>query len=142
MKFCQNCGKEVLDEAVICTNCNCAIDTNTVGNTQPPVANSVQTSTGLFGKLTNNIGESIKTLAKILYYLNITMAVLSVISGIIAALIMMTGWYDSGEAFVMAILPGIGGAIVFVMAAIINTMIIYGFGELISTNIAIANTKK
>ncbi|MGN1051035.1 MAG: zinc-ribbon domain-containing protein [Acutalibacteraceae bacterium] len=31
MKFCQNCGKEVLDEAVICPNCGCSVqaDNNT-----------------------------------------------------------------------------------------------------------------
>lgn len=25
MKFCQKCGKELVDEAVICTNCGCAV---------------------------------------------------------------------------------------------------------------------
>ena len=25
MKFCTKCGKELLDEAVICTNCGCAV---------------------------------------------------------------------------------------------------------------------
>jgi len=30
MKFCRHCGKEILDEAVICPNCGCsAQDTNT-----------------------------------------------------------------------------------------------------------------
>ncbi len=27
MKFCQHCGKEVMDEAVICPGCGCAIQT-------------------------------------------------------------------------------------------------------------------
>ena len=25
MKFCQKCGKEIMDEAVICPNCGCAV---------------------------------------------------------------------------------------------------------------------
>ena len=25
MKFCQKCGKELVDEAVICTNCGCSV---------------------------------------------------------------------------------------------------------------------
>ena len=27
MKFCSKCGKEVLDEAVVCPNCGCAVPT-------------------------------------------------------------------------------------------------------------------
>lgn len=26
MKYCTHCGKEVMDEAVVCTNCGCAIN--------------------------------------------------------------------------------------------------------------------
>lgn len=33
MKFCQYCGKEVMDEAVICTGCGCSVQTT--NNTQP-----------------------------------------------------------------------------------------------------------
>ena len=32
MKFCQHCGKEIMDEAVICTGCGCSIQT--ANNTQ------------------------------------------------------------------------------------------------------------
>lgn len=28
MKFCRHCGKEVLDEAVICPGCGCSTETN------------------------------------------------------------------------------------------------------------------
>ena len=28
MKFCVKCGKELLDEAIICTNCGCLVDNN------------------------------------------------------------------------------------------------------------------
>ena len=26
MKFCTHCGKELMDEAVVCTNCGCAVN--------------------------------------------------------------------------------------------------------------------
>lgn len=29
MKFCQHCGKEVLDEAVVCPGCGCSVQTTT-----------------------------------------------------------------------------------------------------------------
>lgn len=32
MKFCQHCGKEIMDEAVVCTNCGCSV--SSVKNTQ------------------------------------------------------------------------------------------------------------
>ena len=32
MKFCQHCGKEILDEAVICPSCGCSVQTT--NNTQ------------------------------------------------------------------------------------------------------------
>ena len=32
MKFCQHCGKEILDEAVICPGCGCSVQTT--NNTQ------------------------------------------------------------------------------------------------------------
>ena len=30
MKFCSRCGKEVLDEAIICMNCGCALEEKVV----------------------------------------------------------------------------------------------------------------
>lgn len=35
MKFCQHCGKELFDEAVICTGCGCSVQTT---NTNAQVA--------------------------------------------------------------------------------------------------------
>ena len=32
MKFCQKCGKEIMEEAVVCPNCGCAITTEKKGN--------------------------------------------------------------------------------------------------------------
>lgn len=26
MKFCSHCGKEIMDEAVVCTNCGCSVE--------------------------------------------------------------------------------------------------------------------
>ena len=34
MKFCQHCGKEILDEAVICPGCGCSVQPT--NNTQEP----------------------------------------------------------------------------------------------------------
>ena len=38
MKFCSKCGKELFDEAVVCTNCGCAVDSN---NTPAAVVDEV-----------------------------------------------------------------------------------------------------
>ncbi len=40
MKFCQHCGKEVLDRAAICMNCGCAIQRNQAENRAVPPANN------------------------------------------------------------------------------------------------------
>ena len=46
MKFCQHCGKELLDEAVICPGCGCAVQApNAVVPAEQEVDESV--STGL-----------------------------------------------------------------------------------------------
>ena len=34
MKFCSKCGKEILDEAIVCPNCGCAV-------ANPPASNPV-----------------------------------------------------------------------------------------------------
>ena len=49
MKYCSHCGKELVDEAVVCTNCGCAV-------------------LGAEVSTTNNEGEkeTIRTIAKIL----------------------------------------------------------------------------
>ncbi len=36
MKFCQTCGKEIMDEAIVCPNCGCA-----VGGKQNVVADEI-----------------------------------------------------------------------------------------------------
>lgn len=33
MKFCSKCGKEIMDEAVICPNCGCEVDGKKLANT-------------------------------------------------------------------------------------------------------------
>ena len=32
MKFCEKCGKEIMDEAVVCPNCGCSIDSTSVND--------------------------------------------------------------------------------------------------------------
>lgn len=41
MKFCQHCGKEVLDEAVVCPGCGCSLQTETAVATTPEVDETV-----------------------------------------------------------------------------------------------------
>ncbi len=31
MKYCSHCGKEIMDEAVICVNCGCSVNSQTSG---------------------------------------------------------------------------------------------------------------
>ncbi len=40
MKFCQKCGKEIMEEAVICLNCGCAVQPSSITQ-QTEVDNSV-----------------------------------------------------------------------------------------------------
>ena len=35
MKFCQKCGKEIMDDAIICINCGCSTGANTSQITNP-----------------------------------------------------------------------------------------------------------
>lgn len=42
MKFCSHCGKELLDEAVICTGCGCAVGGQQAQVQQPVYQQSVQ----------------------------------------------------------------------------------------------------
>lgn len=43
MKYCSKCGKELFDEAVVCTNCGCAVQ----NNTKPYAAQNDEVSVGL-----------------------------------------------------------------------------------------------
>ncbi len=38
MKFCQHCGKEVLDDAVICMNCGCSVTNNATAEVDQSVS--------------------------------------------------------------------------------------------------------
>ena len=35
MKYCSKCGKEINDDAVICTNCGCRVDDKATGGSSP-----------------------------------------------------------------------------------------------------------
>ena len=37
MKYCSKCGKEIMDEAVICPGCGCAQENNVQGNSVPQI---------------------------------------------------------------------------------------------------------
>ena len=43
MKFCSKCGKEIMDEAIVCPNCGCAV----VAPTTPQEVSNDQVSIGL-----------------------------------------------------------------------------------------------
>lgn len=44
MKYCQKCGKELVDEAVICVNCGCSTETQPA---QPAVVNADAPNIGM-----------------------------------------------------------------------------------------------
>ena len=35
MKYCSHCGKEIMDEAVMCPHCGCAVESNPAVNDKP-----------------------------------------------------------------------------------------------------------
>lgn len=37
MKYCSKCGKEIMDEAVVCPGCGCAQENNVQGNNAPQI---------------------------------------------------------------------------------------------------------
>ena len=41
MKFCQRCGKEIMDEAIICIHCGCSTGANANQVTNPTDASSI-----------------------------------------------------------------------------------------------------
>lgn len=45
MKFCQHCGKEILDEAVVCPGCGCSVQTT--NNNAPTTEVDESVSAGL-----------------------------------------------------------------------------------------------
>ena len=47
MKFCQHCGKEIMDEAVVCTGCGCAVNHSSVNQSTSTKAEK-KTSVSLF----------------------------------------------------------------------------------------------
>lgn len=47
MKFCEKCGKEIMDEAVICPNCGCAVKEETKTATVVEVPKQAKTASVL-----------------------------------------------------------------------------------------------
>lgn len=83
----------------------------------------------MFNKLTENVGESIKKFAKILYKILIVISILSMVAGVITLIIGLFASFD-GEILAIAF-SLIGASVVVFLGCIITTMFLYGFGELI-----------
>ena len=49
MKFCSKCGKELVDEAVICINCGCSVASPTASNTNVAANDAPNTGLGVLG---------------------------------------------------------------------------------------------
>lgn len=44
MKYCSRCGKEIMDEAVVCPGCGCAVKSDALQNAVEPQKNKSQAS--------------------------------------------------------------------------------------------------
>ena len=69
MKFCTKCGKELVDEAVVCIHCGCAVAGATTATAATPVVENDAPSTG-FAVL----GFFFPMIGLILYLLNMNTA--------------------------------------------------------------------
>ena len=111
MKFCEKCGKEIMDETVVCPNCGCGIDSTSVNNQieENKSASKVSVALGIAGivggVLLAIVGHICSIIAIILgivdctkkkkptgLILGIIGEVVSIISSIIGAAIMTGGF--------------------------------------------------
>lgn len=56
MKYCSKCGKEIMDEAVICPGCGCAQENNVPGNNAPQIKTALS---NLGREASSNFGWSV-----------------------------------------------------------------------------------
>ena len=56
MKYCSKCGKEIMDEAVICPECGCAQENNVPGNNAPQIKTALS---NLGREASSNFGWSV-----------------------------------------------------------------------------------
>lgn len=76
MKYCQKCGKELFDEAVVCPECGCLVETRTVGEKY-------------------NIEETINTVL----ILNVVAVIISFLSGFMYSGIQVKSWPSAMDRF-------------------------------------------
>lgn len=84
MKFCSKCGKEILDEAVICVHCGCAV--------QNSGANNLTTGTTVVEVNEANESSTLSTCALVFSFL---MPIVGLILGIVGACKYKTSSYKT-----------------------------------------------
>ena len=87
----------------------------------------------MFEIITNDISKSIKVLAKVMYIIDIVFAALSLVVGIIGAIICIASYGIEGLEFLISLGCGLGSCVLFLIN-IITVIFVYGFGELIELN--------
>lgn len=90
----------------------------------------------MFNKFTENIGNSIKKIAKAVYVIQVVISVITLVT----AIIFFFQFCDDGdEEFLIYMVVCLCAFLVSVMSALLSIALLYGFGELISTNKFIAD---
>ena len=110
MKFCTKCGKELVDEAVVCIHCGCAVAGATTATAATPVVENDAPSTG-FAVL----GFFFPMIGLILYLLNMNTAPLKAKSagkGALAGVIASAVVGVISAIFSMALLGAFFGGLV------------------------------
>ncbi len=83
MKFCSKCGKELMDEAVVCPNCGCAVE---IGKDKAPEVSYDQAVKGAF--TTNIISAVVIVLGVILgFFVSILLGAVLILAAELIALI-------------------------------------------------------
>lgn len=90
----------------------------------------------MFSKFTENIGNSIKKIAKTVYVIQFVIAVIT----LVASVVFFFQFCDDGdEAFLIYMGVCLCAFLISVMSALLSIALLYGFGELIETNKFIAD---
>ena len=71
MKFCQKCGKEIMDEAVICPNCGCAVEN--AAPAQAAKGATVSYDDAVKGAMSTNIISAVLLVLAIILWLLVNM---------------------------------------------------------------------
>ncbi len=84
MKYCSKCGKEIMDDAVICIHCGCSTNSNAGFTPQNPI-------------IQNKAPEETKTLATCALVFSFLMPLIGLILGIVGACKYETPEYKSSS---------------------------------------------